>query len=151
MKTYTKYDKLQKQHYCVFFKRMTQTIIHLNKLTLYKLYLEESVNRSISFNCRIPDEKLSTYNQELIRALFKDIKRQSPLFEEVKQIFVAIKEENQTFTTKKKISFNQKYFDVKTGRYHQFPQSVKIEVENFDQEIPGRTYNIFLQNITILI
>ena len=135
----------------MLFKRMTQAIIHLNKLTLYKLYLEESVNRSISFNCRIPDEKLSTYNQELIRALFKDIKRQSPLFEEVKQIFVAIKEENQTFTTKKKISFNQKYFDVKTGRYHQFPQSVKIEVENFNQEIPGRTYNIFQQISTILI
>ena len=111
-----------------------------NKLNLYKYCLEESLNQSLSFNCRIPDEKLSTYNQELIRALFKDIKRQSPLlFEEVKQIFVAIKEENQTFTTKKKISFNQKYFDVKTGRYHQFPQSVKIEVENFDQEIPGRT------------
>ena len=110
-----------------------------NKLNLYKYCLEESLNQALSFNCRIPDEKLSTYNQDLIRALY--ITRESPLFEEAKQIFVAIKEENQTFTAKKKILFNQKYFDAETGRYHQFPQTVKIEVENFDQEIPGITFS----------
>ena len=123
----------------VLFIRMDQANTNhspqFNKLNLYKYCLEESVNQSLSFNCRIPDEKLSTYNQELIRAL--NITRESPLFEEAKQIFVAIKEENQTFTAKKKILFNQKYFDAETGRYHQFPQTVEIEVENFDQEIPG--------------
>ena len=101
----------------------------------YKKYLDDAIIEAHSYDICIPSKTLSQFNHDLLNS-FHELKEHRQL---IKQEFKNCKVENDKCTGKGKIVFSMTKcdFEENTGRFHNFPRNVQINVKEVNAEVPG--------------